>query len=91
MANIPTTSPELKVVKNFFDAYISLDINNVEAHIAKDYKFETFPKIDHLPDESKKEHFERYGKLLTLIAKLEVRIHQYEEHPSSPLADIYDP
>jgi hypothetical protein len=56
MANIDATTPQLKLVKQFYDAYISLDIKNVEAHISKNYKFQTYPKVDHMPEESKGEH-----------------------------------
>lgn len=70
---INPTTPQLKAVKNLFDAYCTLDVKNVEPLISKGYMFQTFPKITEHPDEVKDAHFERYGKLLSSMAKLEVR------------------
>jgi hypothetical protein len=74
MANIDATTPQLQAVKKFIDAYLSLDIGNAGPLISKNYKFETFPKIDDMPVETKGTHFERYGALLSLLAKAEVHI-----------------
>jgi hypothetical protein len=90
MFNIDATTPQLEAIKKFFDAYSSLDINNVGPLISKNYKFQTFPKIDDLPDETKGGHFERYGTILSLLSKLEVRIIRHRG-TASPLADIHRP
>lgn len=74
MCNIEATTPQLKAVKDFLDAYISLDINNVAQHTSKNYKFQTFPKIAEHPEEEQGAHFERYGAILSSVKKLEVRI-----------------
>ena len=66
MNNLEATTPQLKVIKDFFDAYVVLDIK----------KSQTFPKIPDLPDETKGEHFERYGTLLSLVTKVGVRTQQ---------------
>lgn len=74
MADLDATTPQLKALKNFLDAYRTLDIKNVGKFISKDYKFQTFPKIDALPDEATAQHFETYGPLLSLLTKLDVRL-----------------
>ena len=68
------TTPQLKAAKDLFDAYCSRDIKNVEPLISKDFKFQTFPKIAEHPNEAKDAHFERYGKLLSKMSKVEVRL-----------------
>jgi hypothetical protein len=90
MANIDPTTPQLEAVKKFIDAYISLNINNVGPHISKNFTFQTFPKIDDMPDETKGTHFERYGSVLSLFTKVEVRIIQ-RRRTARPLADIHCP
>ena len=73
MTNIDATTPQLKTVKRLFDAYCTLDMQNVLPLLAKDYTFQTFPKIPGLPDETKGAHLEKYGGILGMFTKLEVR------------------
>lgn len=77
LSDFNATTPQLEVVKKLFEAYLSLDVHNLEPLISKDFKFQTFPKIDGLPDEEKGGHFERWGPLLSLMTKLEVCIRHY--------------
>ncbi|KAF9779190.1 hypothetical protein BJ322DRAFT_1113547 [Thelephora terrestris] len=78
---INPTTPQLKAVKNFIDAYLTRDVKNVEPLISKDFKFQTFPKITEHPDEAKDAHFERYGPILTSLTKLEITYHEVIEAP----------
>lgn len=55
------------------EAYCSLELKNVLPLLAKNFKFETFPKIPEHPDETKDKHFAKYGKILALFTELEVR------------------
>lgn len=71
---IDATTPQLKAVKNLLDAYLTLDVKNVEPFISKNFTFQTFPKIADHPEEAKGAHFERYGTLLNLLKKGEVRL-----------------
>ena len=68
------TTPQLKVVKGLLDAYLTLDMKNVHPFVTENYTFETFPKVEGLPDEIKGDHLERYGALFSLLKKIEVRI-----------------
>jgi hypothetical protein len=68
------TTPQSEVVKKFFEACLTLDMNNTEPFISKDFRYQTFPKIVGLPDESKEGYLERYGVLLSLMTKIEVCI-----------------
>ena len=73
MANITASTPQLKAVKNFFDAYLTLNIRDVASQVSNNFTFQTFPKIPELPDEEKEKCFERYGSILSSFTKLEVR------------------
>lgn len=73
ITGINATTPQLKAVKNLFDAYLTLDVKNAEPFVSKDFTFQTFPKIADHPDEAKGAHFEKYGALLSLLTKAEVR------------------
>ena len=68
------TTPQSKVLKDLFSAAATLDINNFAAFVSKDFKFQSFPKINDLPDESIAKFSERYGAILSFLKKLEVRI-----------------
>ena len=75
LANFNATTPQSKLIKNVIEGYFSGDMNNLEPLVSKDYKFETFPKVNALPDEEKGGHLERYGALFSLMTKVEVCIH----------------
>ena len=74
MANsVDATTPQLKAVKSFIDAYLTLDLKNVEPLVSSDFQFQTYPKIADHPDQEKGAHFEKYGSLYALLTKVEVR------------------
>jgi hypothetical protein len=77
LTNFSAGTPQLEAVKNLIEAYITSDMGNVEPLVTKDYKFQTFPKIADLPDESKGGHLERYGKLFSMMTKVEVCIQHH--------------
>ena len=70
-SGINATTPQLNLVKDYINAYLTLKIKNVEPFISKDYKFQSFPKVPDLPDQG--EHSERFGTVLSLMNKMEVR------------------
>jgi hypothetical protein len=75
MTNIDAKTPQLTVVKGLFDGYCSLNIpKNVIPLLAKDFKFQSFPKTPGLhDDEMREEHVKKWGEIQTLYAKVEVR------------------
>ena len=83
--NFNADTPQLKLVENFLKGLTSLDINNTESSMSKGYKFKTFPTIADLPDEPKGGFFGKYGKVLSLVTKLEV----YPTPPLSSRAEIH--
>lgn len=72
--NINATTPQLKLVKKWMEGYHSLNMDNVEPHVSKNFKEQA---CFHTADEAKGEHSERYGKVLGSMTNLEVRA-QYE-------------
>jgi hypothetical protein len=64
----------LKAVKNLLDAYISLDLNNVEPLISKNYHYEPLPESTDLSKQSKEDHLQVWKGVFSSVNKLEVRI-----------------
>ena len=67
-------SPQLTLVKNWLDAYVSLDTKNIEPLVSKNYHYEAFPEASDVPKEAKERHLERFRGILAGTSKLEVRI-----------------
>lgn len=73
MANLDASTPQLKVVKRWLDAYGSLDATNLDPLLSKDYKHQSFSEATH-PEETKEEHVQKYKAMASTINKYEVRI-----------------
>jgi len=74
MSDFDTSTPRLVAVKGLLDAYISLDMNNVEPFLSKNYQYQPFPETTNIPIEAKESHMQRFEELLAAVSKLEVRI-----------------
>jgi len=81
LTNFNATTPQLKAVKNILDAYLTLDIKNVESFTSKDFKFETYPKMAALSDAAKEQFFQRYGTIFSMLTKVDVNVHEVIEAP----------
>ena len=77
MINFDATTPQLKVVKQWLEAYTSRDVDKVAPFVSKNFKFQTFPKTIDIPEEAQGVHFQRYRVLLGALTKLEVCIEHY--------------
>lgn len=88
MSNINATTPQLKLVKGWIDAYLSRDIKNIQPHLSKNYKFQTFPKIAGLPDETTEGYVEKYRPIFSMFTDLQVHT-QHQEAVSHSLIDIH--
>ena len=94
MVNINATTPQLQLVKKWMEGYHSLNMDNVEPYVSKNFKYQA---CFHTADEAKGEHSERYGKVLGSMTNLEVRA-QYENcfqarrliAPYYPWADVHE-
>ena len=73
MVDIPTTTPQLKLTKDLFDAYFTRDLKQVEPFLSKDYNYTTYPTVDHHPDQSKAEHIEFWKAKFASFHRVEVR------------------
>ena len=74
MANFDTSTPQLKVTKRLLDAYVSADISNVEPLISKNFQYEPLPESTELSKQAKEGHVQKWGRILSSVKKLEVRI-----------------
>ena len=90
MADFDASTPQLRAVKNWIDAYRTLDMKNVEPLISKDFQYQTLPDAIDLPKEETERHLERYRELFSALTKVEVRI-QHGEPPSSSQTDTHRP
>ena len=84
MVNIDASTPQLKLVKEWFSAYASLDAEKLEPLLSKNYKQQTLPESIGLPEETKEEHIKRFREMPSAITKLEVRI-QYRRAAFKPI------
>jgi hypothetical protein len=74
MADSNTRTPEAKLIQRLADAYHTLDINNVEPFLSKNYQYEMLPESPDLPKQTRESHLRIWGQLLSAVKKLEVRI-----------------
>ena len=72
MANINPTTPQLRLVKDWLDSYLALDIKRIEPLITNDYSFKSYPKVADHPDETKGLHAEKWGAVFSVLSKSEV-------------------
>ena len=89
MVNFDASTPQLRVVKNWVDAYLSLDAKNLEPLISKDFRYETFPEADDVSREARERHLESFRGVLSGVNKFDVRIKRWRN--TFGLADRYPP
>ena len=77
MIDFNASTPQLKAVKDWIDAYLTLDINKVEPLASKNFEYQPFPETTEFFKESREKHLETFGQLLAATNKFEVRI----QHP----------
>ena len=68
------TTPQLKAVDKFYEAYRTRDVNNAGPLFSKNYTYTTLPKNPAFPDMTKAEHIARIGPIFATLTKIEVRI-----------------
>lgn len=74
MVNLDATTPQLKVVQSVVESYSSRDLENSASIFSKDFKFQSYPKTTYHVEETKAEHFKKYGGVFPSYAKVEVSI-----------------
>ena len=72
--SINATTPQLKAVDKFYEAYRTGDINNAGPLFSKNYTYKCFPENPAFPDMTKAEHIARIGPIFATLTKVEVRI-----------------
>jgi len=79
MVALDTSTPQLKVARNWIDAYVAIDIDKIDAIHSKNYKHQTSPKSIGLPEETRDEYTQRLRRMFPLFTKFEVRIQHRPE------------
>ena len=71
MDDFDANTPQLEVVKNWFEAHFNLDVKNAEPFLSRNYRYQAFPESPHLPNETREQYVEnrRYYILGTLTGK----------------------
>jgi ketosteroid isomerase-like protein len=82
MAYFDTSSPQLKAIDEFYAAYRTRDMQNVEPLLAKDYRYKSLPDRPDLPEMTKEEHIRLYAPKFAACTKFDVRISEYHETAS---------
>ena len=72
--SLSATTPQLKAVDRFYEAYRTRDLKNAEPFMSKNFIYKTLPKSAKVPDLAKAEYLEKFGPMFASLAKLEVRI-----------------
>jgi len=65
-------SPQLTLVKKWFDGFATLNPRNVEPLASKDYQYQILPESMGLPTEEREENFQRIGEMFPMFKKFEV-------------------
>jgi hypothetical protein len=74
MANFDAT-PQSQTIKKWIDSFDTLDINKVDLFISRNFKFQSFPKTNELPEHTKEAHIQWFGRIFALLATWNVSIH----------------
>jgi len=74
MVDLDASTPQLRAIKNWLDAFISLDIKNVEPLLSKNFQYHPFPETADVPKEAKEKYMERFGGAVSVASKAEVGV-----------------
>jgi len=72
MVNLDASTPQSRLIKKLLDGYFSLNMNNVEPLLSKDYQYELFPECAKFPKQTKESHLKLWGEVFSY--KTDVRI-----------------
>jgi len=82
MVDFDASTPQLRAVKNWLDAFITLDMKNVEPLLSKNFQYHPFPETADISKESGGKYLERFGGALSAASKAEV-CPASENHPQA--------
>jgi len=74
MVDFDANTPQLKAAKSLIDAYVSLDLNNLEPLLSKDFRYEALPEVPGVPIQTKEDHLQMWKEVYSVVSNLEVRI-----------------
>ena len=83
MPHFDASSCRLELLDRLYAAYRTLDIKNADPFMAKDSRFKAVPELPGLPEETKEQHFERYGAVVTACANLDVGVRRHHSSPQT--------
>jgi hypothetical protein len=72
MDNFDANTPQLEVVKKWFDAIFALDVKNAALFLSKDYRYQAFPESPNLPSGAREQYIEKWNGILGGLTKFRV-------------------
>jgi len=82
MVDFDANTPQLRALEKLVDAYVSLDLNNLESVLSKDYQYEALPEVPGVPIQTKESHIQMWKGVYSLVSKQEVRIRYWRAAPN---------
>jgi hypothetical protein len=74
MANFDASTPQLNVIKNWIDATSVLDTGKYDMVLARNFKYQSFPKTVDVPEMTKGKMVQWVAGVFASMTKMEVRI-----------------
>jgi len=81
MPNLDASSPQLKLVKNLFDAFTSFDLVNLACHLSKDFQYNALNGVADLAELDKEGYAGFIGGVFGGVTKLDVTFSEIIEAP----------
>jgi hypothetical protein len=70
MADFDASAPQVKLVKRLSGAYCSLDLNNLDPILSKNYQCEVLPERADFPKQTKESHIKIWGAGVFLVEQI---------------------
>jgi hypothetical protein len=61
MANFDASTPELKAIKKWIEAFSILDTNKMDTLLSRNFKYQSFPKSIDVPEQTKEGFIQWFG------------------------------
>jgi hypothetical protein len=74
MLDFDASTPQRKLVKTWIESLAALDMNKVGTLLARDFKYQSFPKTTDVPELSKESVVQWFAGIFASMSKMEVRI-----------------
>jgi hypothetical protein len=81
MANFDVSTPQLKLVKQWIDAFSVLDTSKMDSLLCRNFKYQSFPKTIDVPEQTKAGFIQWFGGVFASMTKMKVSIQLARQRP----------